>query len=409
MKDNYQKFLSFREEYPVFHYDSYNFCFNEQSLTIQFHFRVGAIRFQPEVILKWGKNLQQNIQENELQGLIFHIGLIELISYWKCCCAPTICIHPYRLNKEQENWWRKVYWHGLGEFFYLNQIKTTKEDFFQFSYPDSTPHSSELSYKSITNTDQIIVPIGGGKDSVVTLEHYRKERKVLPFIINPRGATLDCAKVAGFNNLDDIIILKRTIDPQLLQCNAEGYLNGHTPFSAMLAFYTLLVSYVSNTREIALSNEASANEATVLDSDINHQYSKSLAFEEDFRSYVKEYMADAAHYFSYLRPFSELEIAKKFAQYKAYHPVFKSCNAGSKENIWCCECPKCLFAYIILSPYLPEAELIAIFGENLLKKASLQGYLSELKGETESKPFECVGTVEEVLEALRLAQLAITN
>ena len=91
-----------------------------------------------------------------------------------------------------------------------------------------------------------------------------------------------------------------------------------------------------------------------------------------------------------------------FARYPQYFPVFKSCNAGSKEDKWCCNCSKCLFAYIILSPFIDDDTMIGIFGEDLLEKAGLQRYFDELCGIAPNKPFECVGTVDEVNKALRM-------
>jgi hypothetical protein len=106
--------------------------------------------------------------------------------------------------------------------------------------------------------------------------------------------------VAGFDTLEQIFIIEREIDPLLLKVNAKGYLNGHTPFSAMLAFYTVLAAHLTQTRDIALSNESSANEATIVGTEINHQYSKSLEFERDFQDYVAHFMNDCAHYYSHL-------------------------------------------------------------------------------------------------------------
>ena len=118
----------------------------------------------------------------------------------------------------------------------------------------------------------------------------------------------------------------------MLQLNAEGYLNGHTPFSALLAFLTLLIGVGSGSKYIALSNESSANESTVPGTDINHQYSKSIEFERDFRDYVSQHLSEEIQYFSFLRPLNEMQIASLFAQCEAYHPVFRSCNAGSTKG-----------------------------------------------------------------------------
>ena len=77
-------------------------------------------------------------------------------------------------------------------------------------------------------------------------------------MLNPKDVSLECAKEAGFTNKE--IIVKRTIDKNLIALNNDGYLNGHTPFSALLAFITFFIAYQHNKKYIALSNENSANE-----------------------------------------------------------------------------------------------------------------------------------------------------
>ena len=394
-------FDDLREQYPVFTYDSHQYELTSDGLRLQFHFRIGDdIVFHPEMTLCPGRHAQWPSDLRTLDGIIFHIGMIELVSYWKCTCSPTILIKPYRLSDEQQFFWRKLYWNGLGEFVFKNHIHSDAYEFFDFGFPQGAPDAATLPYPCAAAGDRVIVPIGGGKDSVVTLEELRARREVVPFIINPRGATLDCVRVAGFDNPDDIIILRRQIDPKLIELNAQGFLNGHTPFSAMLAFYTVLLSAVTGIRDVALSNESSANEPTIPGTHINHQYSKSLEFEQDFSQYVINFMGNANHYYSHLRPLTELQIAERFAQYPQYFPVFKSCNAGSKENRWCCNCPKCLFAYIILAPFVSREDLKRIFGEELLDKPELVRTFDELTGLSPIKPFECVGTLREVNEAI---------
>lgn len=151
---------------------------------------------------------------------------------------------------------------------------------------------------------------------------------------------------------------------------------------------------------MALSNESSANEASIIGTNINHQYSKSFEFETDFRNYVHENLSADFNYYSLLRPLSELQIAALFSKTDTYNLIFKSCNVGSKEDVWCCNCSKCLFTFIMLSPFIKSEIMLSIFGENLLDKMNLWNTLLELSGQTEEKPFECVGTIEEVNIAL---------
>ena len=334
-----------------------------------------------------------------LESLAFHIGMAESISYWKLACPEVVEVKPFALKKCQMAWWRDLYYNGLGEFRYLNGIDCPKQDFLRFESDtdrDFVPVDLPL-------LEQTLVPVGGGKDSVVTLELLRAAMPVIPVILNPRGATVSCVEAAG-SSLEETAVINRTLDPTMLRLNQEGFLNGHTPFSALLAFITLLVGFGTQSKYISLSNESSANESTVPDTDINHQYSKSIAFERDFRDYVAQHLNDEIQYFSFLRPLNEMQIASLFSRFEAYHEVFRSCNAGSKTDSWCGKCPKCLFTWLILSPFIPQSRLRTIFGKDLLADPDLQPVFEELNGTAPVKPFECVGTVEEVRACMEAIQ-----
>lgn len=249
--------------------------------------------------------------------------------------------------------------------------------------------------------DGYIIPIGGGKDSFVTLELLKKQRGNLCFIVNPKPITKSCAKAAGYEE-EQVIEVYRKLDPTIIELRDKGYINGHTPFSSLLAFISYFTAYLTGKTMIALSNESSANESNVAGEKINHQYSKSIEFENDFRNYAEKYLKLPIKYFSFLRPLNELQIAKLFSKYYDYHKIFKSCNVGSKgkEWVWCCNCPKCLFVYTILSPFLYEEKLVNIFGEDLFEKQEMLDTFLELAGQKDVKPFECVGTFEEVRYAI---------
>ena len=188
----------------------------------------------------------------------------------------------------------------------------------------------------------------------------------------------------------------------MLALNKEGYLNGHTPFSAIVAFSATIAAYINGLKYIVLSNESSANESTVEGSYVNHQYSKSFQFEKDFHEYEESYIGSGTYYFSLLRPMSEFQIAKHFADCKEYHDIFRSCNVGSKEDIWCGHCPKCLFVWLILSPFLSQKRLTEIFGRNLADDADMEKYFNQLIGMEKEKPFECVGSRDEINAAITL-------
>lgn len=401
--DNQCKFDALRKEFSVFTFERQTVKRENGTLFLAFDFNLdNRYRFCPTLEIPARRFLDwETVPEEQIEALAFQIGMTELVSYWKIACPKKVVVKPFALTEQQIAFWKKLYYNGLGEFLYLNGIMVAEADLMDLV----SVGSQRFGKVGLPLEEKTLVPVGGGKDSVVTLECLRNEMPVIPLIVNPRGATLNCVETAGYAG-DEFIVINRTLDPMMLKLNAEGYLNGHTPFSALLAFITLLVAFGSRSQYIALSNENSANESTVPGTNINHQYSKSIEFESDFRNYVAENLNDAVRYFSFLRPLSELQIAKLFSQCEAYHPVFRSCNVGSKTDSWCGHCPKCLFTWIILSPFLSREQLTTIFGKDLMADESLRPILEELNGTAPVKPFECVGTVEEVRACLKAAGIS---
>ena len=396
--NNHNKFLKLRKAYPYFVFQSYSIFRTKTSLQAKFLFSLaGKYTFQPEIEIPFRDFYDfENVPDNVIDNLIFNIGMVELVSYWKAACPPKVIVRAGHLNAEQVSWWKKLYFNGLGEFFYLNGIKTNR-DYFMKIIPEG--EAKEIS-NVILDNEQVLVPIGGGKDSAVSLELLKiSDFKVKPFLLNPREASLRTIHISGFSE-ENSIIVNRKLDLKLLELNEAGFLNGHTPFSALLAFVSAFTALLSGSGNIALSNESSANQSTVPGSKINHQYSKSFEFEQDFNGYVKRYIHPELHYFSFLRPLNELQIAALFSKFPQYHFSFRSCNIGSKTDSWCGRCPKCLFTYVMLSPFLPQEKLEKIFGKNLLKDNSLETIMDELDGKAAVKPFECVGTPDEVNAAL---------
>ncbi|MEA3505750.1 MAG: hypothetical protein U9R32_11250 [Bacteroidota bacterium] len=390
-----------REGNPFFVYESFFVKKNKYDITITFHFNLSdKYYFNPSLKFNSGNFFNSDsISDESLNTLAFHLGMIELISYWKAACSPTLIIKPYKLNSEQTLWWKNLYFHGLGEFFYTNSLSPSVEDFITIVC------KSEKSFAPVSSTsvkEKIIVPIGGGKDSAVTLELLKKSGKeIIPFALNPRKAitnTIESAKIS----LQNLMVVERKFDTKLLELNAKGFLNGHTPFSALLAFTTLTAAFLIGAKHIALSNEASANEATIPGTKINHQYSKSYEFENDFRSYYTKYISANFNYFSFLRPLNELQIGALFSKLTNHHYTFRSCNIGSKTDSWCGKCSKCLFTNIILSPFLSREKLFKIFGKEILDEQELIEDFYKLTGIANEKPFECVGTIDDVNAALQM-------
>lgn len=388
-----------REQYPLFRYVGYHIAETDSAYELTYDFEIPTLaEFHPRWVFEKNAAHPIDVQRDAVfRNLVFQLGMVELVSYWKITCSPRVEVLAGALEEPQIAWWKRLYFGGLGEFFYVNGIESDPQDFMEIA---ATGPALPLPAQPQANFSGTLVPIGGGKDSAVSLEVLKPFRaNNYCYIINPRGATDETASAAGYPP-ERVITVRRTLDARMLELNRAGYLNGHTPFSAIVAFSAVLTAYIHRIRYVALSNESSANESTVAGSSVNHQYSKSFAFEQDFHTYEKKWLRTGVYYFSLLRPLSEYQIAGLFSRYSQYHHVFKSCNAGSKQNIWCAHCPKCLFVYIILSPFLTPAQLVDIFGANLLEDETLQETFEKLTGILPEKPFECVGEREEVNFAL---------
>ena len=430
------KYKVLRKKYPKFVYKKYSWKISGNNLEIFFDFRIEPnIYFKPKVIIK---NIPSCARWNlaQFDNLIFHLGLMEIPSYWKATCSPEIIVNAGYLNLEQIKWWKDLINRGLGQFFYENIIDFLKPNFLRINVTRKDFVTNVTRKDFVTLKEGVLVPVGGGKDSVVILEILKKSKKELSsFSLNPTGAAQKIMKIAG---VKEPIIVRRKIDEKLFELNRQGFLNGHTPFSAELAFLSVLVATIFGQKYIVLSNERSANEGNLkyLGKMINHQYSKSFEFEKKFREYSKKYLIPEVEYFSFLRPLYEIQIAKLFSKYHQYFNAFLSCNvayqtaSGTKKptKTWCGKCPKCLFVFASLYPFLEEKKLIKIFRKNLFKDKKLLPLMLQLIGERKfkprnttstgakgakiaervevdirGKPFECVGTTKESFIAFYLS------
>ena len=399
-----QACVSLREKHPVFEYTRYEIERVDKGLLMRFHYSFGTdIQFAPETFIEFVDDRDMETLGSEaLERIVFQLGLVEMLSYWKAACSPLIRVKAGVLNSEQIAWWMDLLCRGMGEFFYVNQIQFDEKKFVRIVSEAGNSGLTETHTVIKKNVSRDMVLTSGGKDSVVTMEYLRSSgREFDCLLLNPTKAALDVAQQAG---CVAPIIVRRKIDPRLLELNGAGYLNGHTPFSAMLAILGTLVAAIKGSRNLIVSNERSAEEAAAefLGREVNHQYSKSFRFEQEFRSYSKRYLANDVEYFSLMRPLYELQIARLFSKHRQYFSIFRSCNRASAKNGWCGRCPKCLFVFTALYPFVSRKEILAIFGQDLFEWAGAYELLISLLGLDRDKPFECVGTREETMAALFL-------
>jgi len=338
------------------------------------------------------------VLDRALQLLFFMAG----VSYYKLYLAPEITVNSGVIDEVTAAFLGKTYSRGLGEFFYVNKLDPKTS----VTFPINSPGLQPLPFKGL---DGQLIGLGGGKDSLVSVELLRAQPRVATWSLNHRSQLEPLAQRVGLPHF----WVAREWDKQLAELNKQGALNGHVPISAIFSCVGNIVGILSGYRDLVVSNESSASEPTLnyQGVDINHQYSKSLEYEQDFQACLSHLFGDGLRYYSYLRPFSELRIAELFAPtgFDKYLGVFSSCNRafrhGEHQMFWCGECAKCAFVCLILPPFVESSALLSLWGgKNLLLEPGLDGTYRQLLGIAGTKPLDCVGEVKEARAAMRLDQ-----
>jgi UDP-N-acetyl-alpha-D-muramoyl-L-alanyl-L-glutamate epimerase len=388
--------------YSAFLFETYRYDAAENALILRYRFQDGP-RFEEKLSFDFPPRCLSSDAELVLDRIFRLIFLMSGVSYYKAYVPPSLRCTAFPLDRKTAQFLQKFYEQGLAEFAWKNRLSLAGQCRFDWD-PNRPPPALAIALPRRT-----CVPIGGGKDSIVTLECLRKAGEDLVlFSLGDAEPIAACIAAADLR----FIRVRRQIDPALLQLNRQGALNGHVPITGILSAIALACALLAGFDVIAMSNEhsASAPNLTIDGIPINHQYSKSLEFEIDFAEYVARHITPSIEYFSLLRPLSEIEIARRFARYPHYFDIFRSCNTAFRQapaergRHWCGNCPKCAFVFLALAPFVAKSRLLAIFGRNLLDDEAQTHDFAALCGLCEHKPFECVGEIEE--SAAVMAHLA---
>jgi len=380
-------------QYKEFIFESYLYDPVVSTLSLRYRFG-GGPRFEEKLCFDFlPRHLppQGSVALDRIFRLIF---LMSGVSYYKAFIPRTLICESFSVDCITAEFLQKFYEKGLAEFAFRNRISLRGHFAIQWSGGlPAAPVALDLPRRTC-------VPVGGGKDSIVTLECLKRGGEPLVlFSLGDAEPIRACIGAAGL----PFIRVHRQLDSGLFKLIEAGALNGHVPITGILSAIALASAVMAGCDAIVMSNEhsASAPNLQIDGTDVNHQYSKSLEFEEDFSEYLKNYISPSIAFFSLLRPLSEIEIARRFAKYRKYFPLFLSCNAAFRQSPaacgrgWCGNCPKCRFVFLALAPSIEKNELIGIFGRNLLGDETQRDGFAELCGLQEHKPFECVGEVAE--------------
>lgn len=377
-----------------------SYSFDRKTGEAKFVYAIDGDEFIERVKFPVPSVLPQGI-DDALDRALFALHIIGGVSYYKAKLPPKITIESGRLTKDEAAFWEKLYSNGLGEFFFRNDL----------DFRDYIHFPSENVDRAVGETagEGALLPIGGGKDSLVAVEMLREAGKPFELLMLGRHARIrEVAAEVG----KPLMVIERAIDEKLFALNKAGAWNGHVPITAYVALASVIVAILHGKRDVVFANERSANIPNVVVDGvaINHQYSKSLEAERDVQNYVHASITPGVNVFSLLRPFSELDIARRFAAGGKYFTVFSSCNRNFTQSgaptvtRWCGKCPKCAFVFVILAAFIPRRKMVEMFGEDMLMNTALLPLYQDLLGCGVMKPFECVADASEVIAAFALVE-----
>jgi UDP-N-acetyl-alpha-D-muramoyl-L-alanyl-L-glutamate epimerase len=349
------------------------------------------------------------------------VFLLAGVSYYKTAAPPVIDLGSTALADVERAFLRDFYLQGLGEYAYKNDLDLSDLRIEAPTAPAPAETRAEARAQVPAspaggNLGRALVPFGGGIDSIVTVEGVRKVAEdVALFVVSRPGDRFAAierpAEVSGL----PVVRAGREIDPQLLRSAELGFRNGHVPVTGVISAIAVLAAVLDDLDVVVMSNEWSASVPTLeyRGEPVNHQYSKSAAFEAGFRDVLAADPAGLPGYFSALRDRTELWVGDKLAALTEYHATFRSCNKAfiidpaRRLDHWCGTCDKCCFIDLILAPFMSAEQLRAVFaadggGGEPLDNAELAPKFEALLG-SGTKPFECVGEVNECRAAVVLA------
>jgi len=386
--------------YSAESFDFVSYEYRPETATASLRYAVGDISFEERLVFVDAPSELSPAQLEAVNHCLYYLHIAAGVSYYKAFLPPRIKVETRPMSKLAAGFFNNFYLKGLGEFAYLNNLDLRNRIHFPYN-SDAAPDPAELTLPRVTG-----VPVGGGKDSSVTLESLKRHKEpIMTLSVGYHRSIDDTAAVADV----PLVHIKRLLSPNLFELNKQGALNGHVPVTGILSFIFVIAAVLYGFDTVAMSNERSANIGN-LDIDgfkVNHQWSKSEEFEVAFAELLKTEMLPSLQYFSFLRPLSELSIAKIFSELTDYHGSFTSCNKAFRINDrmdarWCGDCDKCRFVFLILAPFLSREALVGIFGSDLLQDKDQLSSFRELLGIQGQKPFECVGEIEESIAALTL-------
>src|SRR3954462_6549446 len=137
------------------------FRFTERSLaddgTVRLHYALGEHEFVEELTLPVSVHA-------DVEPLLDLLYWVAGVSYYKTAAPPEVALETGLPGPATAAFLEALYSEGLGEFAVVNRIDLPRPRFASAPKPAHTP----------PRPSRVLVPIGGGKDSILALEIVRR-------------------------------------------------------------------------------------------------------------------------------------------------------------------------------------------------------------------------------------------
>lgn len=381
---------------------------NENELIL--NFRLGKVEFQHRD--QFSINLSNISDTKAFQKLAIFYGIAKLFKYTQFFLVQKVFIHQSILNQPEKNFWQDYFDNYSMELFYSQQINLKYLPKLNFISSNQVNLNVVTEKKSTTDQKKstVLLGVGGGKDAIYAFELLEKSNIATDlFFSYDREANFKLRnelsqKMANQHHRQIYSVKMVENEPesisQVIEKQKKQGIKPSSPAASTNAIRMAIIALDKGYVQISTCNEKSADYGNTVycNKEVNHQFSKSLIFEQQLNNLLQNFFPREINYFSVLKPIYEIRIAQGFAKLEQYFPYFNSCNLNPEH--WCLNCPKCAFVFTLLAGFLSPAKTMSIFEENLFEKASLETTFLELMGLKGVKPLECVGEKEEVWLAM---------
>jgi len=240
-----------------------------------------------------------------------------------------------------------------------------------------------------------LVPVGGGKDSVVTYELAKKKfSEVLTMSVQAPG-----------HNWDEIAPMIKKLGCIEMFDSYEDmkFLNKYQPITSGNAIFNYSMIALLVAREVGVSpiifgnDKSVSNEYEYEGEMINHQFDKTSGFREMLNKFVNDYIVKGYKFESLIEDMPGSEVAKELAKYhkEGYYEHLCSCNYANikkythNKNGQCSDCLKCMYTYLCICNAGDKHYADMIFGD-MSKREDLMEELLDDKFRN-----DCFGDLEE--------------